>query len=36
MAVKNVKQPGIGAQEPMIKQPGVGTQEPIRQEYSQQ
>ena len=36
MAVKKVKQPGIGTREPINKQPGVGTQEPMKQELCQQ
>ena len=36
MAVKKVKQPGVGTREPINKQPGVGTQEPMKQEHSQQ
>ena len=36
MAVKKVKQPGVGTREPINKQPGVGTQDPMKQEHSQQ
>ena len=36
MAVKKVKQPGVGTREPIDKQLGVGTQQPMKQEYGQQ
>ena len=36
MAVKKVKQPGVGTREPIDKQPGVGTLEPTAGEFTKQ